>query len=325
MFLGIIEKKCHERQMMKIERLMYILVTLLSQKYLKASEVAQMYQVSSRTIYRDIDTLSLAGIPIYSKQGTDGGFYIDENYKLNSLLFSDMEKKMLQELSLSLATSYKSPKLDELSKKMSYLVEKNKSVSPYFFDLTLWKTNQPFLEEIEEAMENNQVIEFEYTTFNGESSVRKVEPINLVFKSSVWYIYAFCRLRQEPRLFRVSRIRQVRQMEETFDPKKHTALSKETLEDFYTGLSKTIEMIPIVLEFKQEAKAKVYDSFLEKDITEYPEKIIVSKEMPKERWLVEMLMSFGGLVKVISPEFLQKEIIEEAQIILKQYDIKVSK
>jgi predicted DNA-binding transcriptional regulator YafY len=84
-------------------------------------------------------------------------------------------------------------------------------------------------------------------------------------------------------------------------------------------------MIPIVLEFKQEAKAKVYDSFLEKDITEYPEKLIVSKEMPKERWLVEMLMSFGGLVKVISPEFLQKEIIEEAQIILKQYDIKVSK
>lgn len=310
---------------MKIERLMYILVTLLSKKYLKATEVAQMYQVSSRTIYRDIDTLSLAGIPIYSKQGTDGGFYIDENYKLNSFLFSDMEKKMLQELSFSLATSYKSPKFDELSKKMSYLVGKNKSVSPYFFDLTLWKTNQLFLERIEEAMETNQVLEFEYTTFNGVSSVRKVEPINLVFKSSVWYIYAFCQLRQENRLFRISRIRQIKQVGETFDFKKHQPLSKEALDNFYTGLSQKIEMISIVLEFKLEAKAKVYDSFLEKDITEYPEKLIVSKEMPKERWLIEMLMSFGGLVKVVSPDYLQKEIIEEAQKILNQYDIEVSK
>lgn len=310
---------------MKIERLMYIIITLLSNKYLKASDVAEMYQVSQRTIYRDIDTLSLAGIPIYSKKGSEGGFYIDEDYKLNTLLFSDMEKKMIHELSLSLATSYKSPKMDELSKKMSYLVEKNKSDSPYFFDLTLWKTDALFLETIEKGIEQNRKIEFEYTTFQGATTIRTIEPINLVFKSNVWYVYGFCHLRQEMRLFRVNRIREVKLLNDSFESKKYDSLTKETLESFYSGLEKTIEMIPVILEFDLHAKAKVYDSFLEKDIKELSNKIIVEKEMPKERWLVEMLLSFGGAVKVISPKWLQSEIIIEAKKILTQYDIGVSR
>lgn len=231
---------------------------------------------------------------------------------------------MIHELSLSLATSYKSPKMDELSKKMSYLVAKNKSDSPYFFDLTLWKTESLFLESIEKGIEQSRQLAFEYTTFQGETTTRTIEPINLVFKSNVWYVYGFCHLREDMRLFRVNRIREVRLLTDSFESKKYDSLTKDTLENFYSSLENRIKMIPVVLEFDLQAKAKVYDSFLEKDIKEQSNKIIVEKDLPKERWLVEMLLSFGGSVKIISPEWLKNEIITETKKILTQYDIGVS-
>ncbi|MEG0254739.1 helix-turn-helix transcriptional regulator [Vagococcus sp.] len=309
---------------MKIERMMYILITLLSQKYFKASDIAEMYHVSSRTIYRDIETLSLAGIPIYSRQGNEGGFYLDEDYKLSSLLFSDMEKRTLLELSQSISTSYHHPKMEELSQKMSYMIKDNETRSPYFFDLSLWKSQDYALEKIERAIENNQIISFDYVRYDGEASQRVVEPINLVYKSYHWYLYAFCRLREDTRLFRLSRIRHTKFLEETYKQENRDTLNKETLEQFFTKLEQKIEMIPVELHFSNQVKAKVYDSFLEKDIKEMSEYIIVKKSMPDEEWLVEMLLGYGEDVKVISPKSLQEKIINKARNILKQYDIQVS-
>ena len=306
---------------MKIERLMYILVTLLSNRYLKAGDIAEKYQVSVRTIYRDIDTLSLAGIPIYSKKGTQGGFYIDEDYQLNSLLFSDMEKKIVYDLSQSLATSYHHPKIEELSQKMAYLVQKNPSSSPYFFDLSLWKTNQLILTDIEKAIENKQVLSFDYTSYKGATTNRQVEPINLVCKSHVWYLFAFCQLRQEERLFRISRIRKVQLLEEQFKNQHSSMVDKSELDAFYESLSETVAMEAVSLVFNYSVKAKVYDTFLEEDITESEDKIYVTKKLPKEPWTVEMLMGFGGEVKVLSPDTLKNDIIASAKNILSQYDI----
>ncbi|HCM90799.1 MAG TPA: YafY family transcriptional regulator [Vagococcus sp.] len=306
---------------MKIERLMSILVTLLSKRYLKAKEIADLYHVSVRTIYRDIDTLSLAGIPIYSKKGTQGGFYIAEEYQLNSLLFSDMEKKIIYDLSKSLASSYQHPKIEELSQKMAYLVQKNPSSSPYFFDLSLWKSNQLVLTDIEKAIENKCVISFNYTSYSGETTFRKVEPINLICKSHVWYLFGFCQLRQEERLFRISRIRNTQMLTEIFKEERRRMIEKSDLETFYTSLSQTVIMEEVSLSFNYSVKAKVYDTFLEEDIEELEDCMMVIKKMPKEKWLVEMLLSFGGEVKILSPDSLKLEIIKGAQNILSQYDI----
>lgn len=232
-----------------------------------------------------------------------------------------MEKRLIYELATSLAESYKHPKIDELNQKMSYLVDKNKSHSPYFFDLTLWQTKELFLTDMEEAIEKSQVLSFEYTDIKGATTFRQVEPINLVSKSHEWYLFGFCQLRQDTRLFRISRIRRITLLEERFDPLNHESLGKSEIDFFYTNLAETVDMIPVALEFKLDAKTKVYDSFLEKEIILLENKLIVQKELPKERWLIEMLLSFGSTVRVISPDWLKEEIIKETKIILNQYDI----
>lgn len=309
---------------MKIERLMFILVTLLSQKYIKAKDIAELYQVSVRTIYRDIDTLSLVGIPIYSKQGNEGGFYLEESYKLNSLFFSDMEKQAIYELSQSVATNYQLPKLEELSQKMAYLTEKSENNSPYFFDLSLWKTNQLVLKEMEKSIETKKVLAFDYTSYHSETTHREVEPINLVCKSHVWYLYAYCLLRKEVRLFRINRIRNVKLLNQDFSSGEHQTIEKQDLDNYYQAMSKKIEMIQVHLIFDLVVKGKVYDNFLETDIEETDNQLIVKKEMPFEDWLIEFLLGFRGSVKVIEPSKLREVIIQEAQTILAQYDIRVS-
>ncbi|MBO0476299.1 HTH domain-containing protein [Vagococcus sp. DIV0080] len=168
---------------MKIERLMSIIVTLLAKKSVTASELAERFQVTTRTIYRDIDTLSLAGIPIYSKKGINGGFYLDEDYKLTNLFFSDAEKQFIYEVSHGLTKSVSHPDFEELNQKMSYLVDASKKATPYLFDFTLWKTSQVMLEKIEQGIEENKTITFEYVSYKGETTFREVQPINLVYKS----------------------------------------------------------------------------------------------------------------------------------------------
>ena len=306
---------------MKIERLMSIIVTLLAKKSVTASELAERFQVTTRTIYRDIDTLSLAGIPIYSKKGINGGFYLDEDYKLTNLFFSDAEKQLIYEVSHGLTKSVSHPDFEELNQKMSYLVDSSKKATPYLFDFTLWKTSQVMLEKIEQGIEENKTITFEYVSYKGETTFREVQPINLVYKSQVWYVYAYCLMRQDYRLFRISRMRQVVLLTNTFDPNTHQQMTKTILDSFYSGLETKIEMTEVSLEFDKKARVKVYDTFQMKDIIELDNILLVNKKFPKDSWLVEMLLSFGGSVRVMSPEWLKIDIMNEAKQILAKYDI----
>lgn len=307
---------------MKIERLMYIIVALLSRKFLLAKDIAEEFQVSVRTIYRDIDTLTLAGIPIYSQRGTNGGFYIDENYKLNTLLFSDSEKQLIQEISHSLSLTYANNSIKGLEDKMNYLMQKRKTEkSAHFFDITLWKTNQQSFDNIEYAIENSFIIEMEYTSFENKTTVREIEPINLVFKSYNWYLYAFCKMRNSNRLFKVSRIRNLKLSPLHFDAKHHEKITSNDLNTYFIEIDKKTQQEFVCLEFTKAVKAKVYDTFLEVDIVEDGDKFIVNKKMPIDDWFIGVILSFGGNVKVISPNSLQLKIKNIALKIFSQYDI----
>lgn len=305
---------------MKIERLMFILITLLSKKIIKAKEIAEIYQVSTRTIYRDIDTLSLAGIPIYSQQGTDGGFYIDENYKLNSLLFSEAEKKLIYDFSRSLSKSVKRPQLKELQHKMSTFMTSNEKTSPYFFDFTQWSTKDQKLNLLDKAIDQCNIVHFDYTDYKGHDTRRFVEPINLVCKANVWYLYGFCLLREDTRLFRMSRIQNLDVIDDKFISENHLFMSQDLLDDFFADLVASVEMVHVCLSFKKEVKSRVFDVFSEEVILDEENYLVVSREFAKEPWLNELILSFGSGVKVISPAWLREEIRSEAQKIIDQYD-----
>lgn len=120
---------------MKLERLMYILIALLSQKRIIAKETAEKFQVSVRTIYRDIDTLTLAGIPIYSERGNNGGFFLAEKYKMNASLFTEEEQKFIKNISRNINQMIHYPSVDMLEKRWILINQTTRSAVITFLTL----------------------------------------------------------------------------------------------------------------------------------------------------------------------------------------------
>jgi predicted DNA-binding transcriptional regulator YafY len=306
---------------MKIERLMYIIIMLLSKKQILAKDIASQFQVSTRTIYRDIDTLSLLGIPIYSERGNNGGFYLADNYKMDSFLFTEEEQKIILNISQSISNTTKIPVIEMLKEKMRLSIPLNTTKETYFFDFSLWTTNKTTFNKIESAIDNSLTVRLKYTSFNNVESIREIEPINLVYKSHTWYLYGFCKKRQDLRLFRLSRIRNLEILDIIFDDSNYQSINEEAFNKILSNLKDSTLFDLVELEFSKNIKSKVYDTFSEEVITELENKLIVKKNMPIDDWFIGLILSFRGEVKVIKPLALKYSIKKAALEILTQYDM----
>ncbi|VDY71090.1 putative transcriptional regulator [Streptococcus sanguinis] len=125
---------------MKLERLIYILLALLNKRQITAKEIAERFEISTRTVYRDMDTLSLAGIPIYSERGDKGGFYIPDDYKMDSSFFTEEEKQFIINMSQNVGKIVGHPSFDNIEHKLTSQ-EATDKVNPFYFDLTSWSLN----------------------------------------------------------------------------------------------------------------------------------------------------------------------------------------
>ena len=210
---------------MRLERLIAIIMVLLNQKKISAPKLAEMFEVTSRTIYRDIDAINQAGIPIVSYPGAHGGISIAEEYKVDKKLFttSDIANLLIGLDTLSSALT---------SEEMVTTLAKVKSLIPteesgkvtsksnqIAIDLTFWTGNQitqSYFTQIREGLDKNKYLVLQYLDGKGQTSQRKIEPYQLIFKESNWYLYAYCTLRQDFRLFKVSRISKLNIIEENF-------------------------------------------------------------------------------------------------------------
>ncbi|MGX7015095.1 WYL domain-containing protein [Vagococcus silagei] len=140
---------------------------------------------------------------------------------------------MILELTRGLSETYLLPKVAELNQKMNYFKQDVTKKSPYFFDFSLWKAQQAALKSIE----TGQVISITYTSYDNKQTMRKIEPINLVFKAQVWYLYAYCRIRKDNRLFRINRIRNIQFLDTYFKQDKHQAIDQDFLARFFKDTS----------------------------------------------------------------------------------------
>lgn len=196
---------------MKLDRLLAIIVYLLNHEKVKAQDLADKFEVSVRTIYRDIDAISLAGIPIVTYQGTDGGIGIADGYKLDKSLLTTDEifnivtgLKGLHSISEDVKIKLLIEKLTALTDKSDYIVTGNEIM----VDLSSWNQNDRLgqrIREIKQAIRERKIIEFTYYT-NEKLTKRKVEPCVIVFKNTNWYLYAYCLLREDFRLFKLRRM-----------------------------------------------------------------------------------------------------------------------
>ncbi len=300
---------------MQINRLFEIVYMLLDGKVTTAKELAEHFEVSVRTIYRDIDTLSSAGIPIYATQGKGGGITLLDEYILNKSVLSEREQNEIL-FALQSLTVAQNPETDKVLSKLSSLFNKNK-INWIEVDFSPWGSSENHkcqFNALKNAIINRQVIEFEYFNTSGEKSSRKVEPVKLIFKVNAWYLQGFCLSQKAYRTFKISRMSDVRITPETFIEKPPEEMPEETQKQ------KTGNWIELQLKVSPEGAYRVFDEFDEKEIVKNRDgSFTIATALPESEWLFNYVLSFGTTAEVISPPIIRKILQNKLEEITKKY------
>lgn len=297
---------------MQESRLFRIVYYLLENGKATAPELAQKFEVSIRTIYRDIDAISSVGIPIYAAQGKGGGISILSDYTLEKSFLSEQEREqILMALQGIMATTGKTS--DELLTKLSGLFQMKftKWIEVDFSDWVQGKPQQNTFVLIKNAIFQKKVISFCYFNSKGNNSKRNARPICLVFKSKDWYLYAFCLLRNDYRFFKLTRIRQVEMLSDTFT-QDFTPIRIEK----QIHIEKTIT---VKLKFDRRIAFRVYDEFTDNITEDTQGNLYVQVNLPDNEILYSYLLSFAEYVEVLEPQCIRKQIKKRLQKMQEKY------
>ncbi len=305
---------------MKLERMLSIITYLLSHDHVKAKVLADKFEVSIRTIYRDIDTINLAGIPIITRQGLGGGIGIIPEYKLDKSVLTQDELTNIVVGLKGLNSISKDVKIKSLIEKLLSIANKGSYIdtgSEVMLDLSPWNkadTLPSMIETLKHAIREKKIVTFTYYS-NDHLMKRQVEPYKLIYKEANWYLYAYCTLRQDFRLFKVRRIRDLYQIDYSFDAK---TIEIESIH--WDIRSDDKDVFSIVLAFNKSLQDQIYD-FFGADNYEFLEdqRIKVTFQMNLCPWLYGFLLSFGDQVEIIEPPKLRDKIRNMAIDISKLY------
>ncbi len=295
---------------MSDSRLFKILYYLLDKKHATAPALAAEFEVSPRTIYRDVEALSSAGIPVYAEPGRNGGIYLLQDFVLDRAILSENEKQeVLTALQSIFATGYIGGK--DMLTKLSALFNVN-TRNWLEVDFSRWgkcACDNVKFEKLKTAVIQCKEIKIIYINTNSEKSTRIIQPLKIAYKSKEWYLKAFCMEKQDFRIFKLNRILELELLENTFVPR----IYPEEKNNFQ-------QICPqIVLLFSKEIAYRVYDEFDETEI-EYQKNgdLVVHAEMPVDPWLIGYLLSFGAQVEIIEPTYLKNLLAAQAQEIYKK-------
>ena len=303
---------------MKLDRLISILVLLLRRERIQARELSEMFEVSVRTILRDVDTLNLAGIPIVTYQGVNGGIGIAEGYRLDRSILTSDEMASIIAFLKGIAKTISDTKHDILVEKLknslteAQLEKLTTKASQLVIDYEPWGKNGTLKErigQIRSAIEASKMIEFIYCDSDGRKTKRSVEPYSIVLKLQNWYLYAWCLMRNDFRFFKVSRIKEMVIMDTVFNPRK-LSFNKMNWEN---QRQKDFKMVRLELIFEAEMTEIVEEFLGEEFIHGENGKLMITLEMPENNWLYGFLLSFGNMVEVVNPPHIRKIIAETAE------------
>lgn len=293
-------------------RLFEIVYILMQKKKVTAKELADKFEVSTRTIYRDIEALSGANIPIYASKGKDGGIGILEEYVLNKTILSEEEQNQIL-FALQGMIKVKGQDEKDILEKLSTLF--NKEINDWIrIDLSNWSKDnmqENRFDIIKSAILNKQLIQFNYYNSNGEESRRIVEPLQIWFKDKAWYLISYCRNKEDYRIFKIARIKKIKILQEHFERE----LPKEQKEEKYN-----FKNILLELEISKEMAYRVYDEFENSEICKKENgNFIVKVEYPENEWVYGYILSFGEHIKVIAPNRAKNIIKGKLEKTLKNY------
>jgi predicted DNA-binding transcriptional regulator YafY len=297
---------------MKIDRLISIIMILLDKERIGAQELADIFEVSPRTIYRDIDAINIAGIPVLSTSGVGGGFEIMQKYKIDRKVFSTADLSAILMGLSNFSNIIRSDELvNALAKVKSFIPADNAKdielkANQIYIDLSPWMINRnihQYFEIIKIALQKSKLLSFEYTDRYGNKTVRTAEPYQLVLKSNHWYWQGFCHTRKDFRLFKLSRMSNLQIQEKFFRPRDYPKLQLD-----FTDILETMQT-----NIKIRIHKSIMDSVLDYCTLEHfspdcDDYYIVSFPFFENEYYYNILFSFGDKCECIEPLHIRTEM-----------------
>ncbi len=299
-----------------------ILTILLAKRKVSRDYLAERFSVSKRTVSRYLAVLEDAGVPITSVPGRGGGVMLSDDYTIDKSFLSEAETSRLRDALERTSACYADnvnaaliDKLDSVNKtreRDAYAVKQDDLYIDCEYEQAA--SLRPKIKTLSEAIEQSRAVDIKYTDARGYVSFRTVEPYTLVFKAGAWYAYAMCKLRGDFRLFKLSRISDMRKTSRTFVRYESKLTEKLELE-FYNEI-----FVDLELEFFPTVAESITDWLGMSSVTERGTKLIASAEVPLTDSLTKRLLSYGSSVKVLNPPDLAAQLAEEARRMSAMYD-----
>ena len=299
---------------MQINRLFEIVYLLMDKKRVTANELAAHFEVSKRTILRDIDTLGTAGIPIYTTQGKGGGIFIEDNFVLNKALVSPDEQKQILFSLQSMAATELIDTEQVLSRLQSFFAAPSKEWIEV--DFSRWghsaADNEKF-EILKHAIMNESAVSFDYLSPYAKSKGREVYPLKLAFKSKAWYLQSFCLSENDYRTFKFTRISNMQALDKSFCSNDYNVPKVEPPDDTILP-----DLFQIKVRVLQQAMYRIYDEFAESDITDNKDGTF-TLSISEGRWLYDYILSYGTAMEVLEPTYLREGLLAHMEKIKQKY------
>lgn len=298
---------------MKENRYFQMIYLLLDKGQMTAPELADYFEVSIRTIYRDIDILSSAGIPIYATQGKGGGIAIQDSYVLKKSLLSEQEQKQIL-MALQGIRVLEDEQINMLLSKLSGVFQRQQG-NWLEIDFSTWTKSgagKHNFQLLQSAIWKSRIVSFSYYSGKGEQTKRIIEPHKLVFKTSDWYLYGYCTLRKDFRFFKLTRIRDLKLQDAEY--------MRETPEHIFER-SDEFEMktVQVTLLFDARMSHEVYEKFDEEVSEQEDGSLLVTTILPDNELLYSYILSCRDGVEVLSPPYVRDNVRKRVGKMLEIY------
>ncbi len=298
---------------MKTERLFQIVYFLLEKKCMTASELADKLSVSVRTVYRDVDALSMAGVPVYCIAGNGGGISLMPGFTIDKALLTEEEwRQIIYALqSIKLADE----NVEKLVSKIGTVCGKQEA-DWIEVDFSRWghrKEDSDKFNTLKQAIIQKRIVEIYYIDAHGKKSFRKLEPVRLVFRNAYWYLYAHCHRAKDFRCFKMNRIVKIEVTDAVFQEKSIVVPDMEVESEF--------EEIALQLKVKEKVAYRVFDDFGKAHIKKEDDgSVILSVKLPYDNWITTYILSYGTNVEILEPLWLKDEMRQHVKKLAEFYE-----
>lgn len=293
-----------------------MLTTLLAKDKVSAEEFAEKYEISTRTVIRYIDALSESGVPIVTYRGRNGGYGIMKNYKMPATFFTNDEYERL-------FTVLDAMPKDKITESISDKFRGLKNSQPanlsggdkILIDSGFSPSFQNKYNILNQSIDRHAVVNINYIDKFGGVSQRDIEPLTFVYKDNVWYIFAYCRKRNDFRFFKLNRISSLSPTEETFTPRAYS-LNADNLDKFVEKHNH----VDVELSFDNDILVDVQEWLGEEKIIKKGAGFRAYANLPYDDYLLKKLASFGDKIMVVKPAKLATDLVKRMYRVIRRYE-----